>query len=245
MFRLLQAAAVGAAIFLSGVVPTGALYVTTLPTGADVWVDGTYVGHAPVVLDALATGRHTLSLTKTGWQSQELDVNVIPGATAISSVPLAHVLHGNRGGNGFLAIRGVPVRDLTIDGEPVKADKDVAYAVSAGSHELVAHTAAGRMTRTVSVYPEMRTEVMLHEDEPSRSSVVAPALDYLPANAVKVDGARLVLKYAGRDVVGKFGSTTFRVDGHATDYDAAPTMIGGRLYLPLELLSLLTAQSKR
>lgn len=235
----------GAAFFLSAAVPTGALYVTTLPTGADVWVDGTYVGRAPVVLDALAIGRHTLSLTKTGWQSQELDVSVVAGNTALSSVPLARASRAARGGSGYIALRGIPVREVSIDGEPVKADKDGLYPSAAGAHELVVHAASGRFTRTVTVYSEMRTDVVLREEEPSRSSVVAPALDYLPASAVKVDGARLVLRYGGRDVVGKFGSTMFRLDGRSTDFDAAPTMIGGRLYLPLELLTQLTAQPKK
>ncbi|GAC1536765.1 MAG: hypothetical protein NVS2B17_08640 [Candidatus Velthaea sp.] len=245
MFRLLGAAAVGAAFFLSGAVPTGALYVTTLPTGADVWVDGSYLGHAPVVLDALATGRHTLSITKIGWLSQDLDVSIVAGSTTLSSLPLARVPRAGHGGAGFIAVRGSTVRELTIDGAPVKPDKDGVYSSPSGSHELVAQVASGRMTRTVTVYPEMRTDVIMREEETPRSSVVAPALDYLPAYALKIEGSRLIVKYSGRDVVGKFGSTTFRVDGHATDFDAAPTMIGGRLYLPLELLTQLTAQSKK
>ncbi|GAC1426208.1 MAG: hypothetical protein NVSMB64_32710 [Candidatus Velthaea sp.] len=245
MFRPFQLAAVGAAVFFLGAAPTGALYITTLPSGADVWVDGTYVGHAPVVLDALAAGRHAVSLTKNGWQPQDLDVNVVAGGTALSSVPLARVARAARGGGGFLAIRGLNVRDVTLDGDPVKPDKNGVYPAPSGSHELVARAASGRVTRTITVYPEMRTDVLLRDEGTTRSSVVAPALDYLPAEAVKIDGTHVAIKYEGRDVGGKFGSTTFRVDGRTTDFDAAPTLIGGRLYLPLELLTQLTAQSKR
>src|SRR5580698_8129723 len=38
------AALVLAAVVLLGAGPTGALFVTSLPSGADVWLDGTYVG---------------------------------------------------------------------------------------------------------------------------------------------------------------------------------------------------------
>src|SRR5476649_1199080 len=100
MFRRIAAVAACAALFvLLGAVPTGALYVTTLPSSVDVWVDGTYVGHSPLVLDALAAGRHTVSLTKTGWQSQDLEVSVVAGVTSLSSVQMARAPSRSRAGS--------------------------------------------------------------------------------------------------------------------------------------------------
>ena len=49
-------AALGSVLALLGVAPTGGVYVTTLPAGADVWVDGTYLGHSPIVLAAVGAG---------------------------------------------------------------------------------------------------------------------------------------------------------------------------------------------
>ncbi len=72
LLRRLAAAVV--CVLLLAAVPTGSLYVTTLPTGADVWIDGTYVGRSPLVLGGLAGGRHTVGLTKTGWDPLQLDV---------------------------------------------------------------------------------------------------------------------------------------------------------------------------
>ena len=56
---------------------TGGTYVTTLPTGADVWFDGTYVGRSPVVVDGLTEGRHALSILKAGWQPQDGTVTIV------------------------------------------------------------------------------------------------------------------------------------------------------------------------
>ncbi|MDP9106421.1 MAG: PEGA domain-containing protein, partial [Candidatus Eremiobacteraeota bacterium] len=75
-------------VLLLAAVPTGSLYVTTLPTGADVWIDGTYVGRSPLVLGALAAGHHTVGLTKTGWDPLQLDVSVVAAQTTLSSTRL-------------------------------------------------------------------------------------------------------------------------------------------------------------
>lgn len=232
---------------LLGAVPTGALYVTTLPAAADVWLDGTYIGHSPVLIDALATGRHTVSLNRTGWTSQDIDVSVVAGTTSLSSVVLSRSPgRGVRGADGSFTVRGLALRSLLVDGSPVAADKTGAYAVPSGSHQLVAQTASGKITREITVYPEMRTDVVLRGDETAqRSAVVAPASDYLPADALKVDGARVTIKYARHEVDATVGALTYRYDGRNVNYDAAPTLIGTALYLPLELLKALTASDTK
>jgi hypothetical protein len=73
--------------------------------------------------------------------------------------------------------------------------------------------------------------------EVPRPSVVAPAEDYVPRDAISLDGDKVVVRYGGHVVVGRIGLTTYRVDGKAVDYGEAPTMIGRRLYLPLDLLT--------
>ena len=239
-----------AALFLVGAVPTGALYVTTLPTGADVWLDGTYVGQSPVILDALAAGRHTVSLNRTGWVSTDIDVSVVEGKTALSSVALTRTgSHTLRGADGSFIIKGLAPRSVLCDGVPVAPDKTGTYAIASGTHELVALTPAGKMTRTITVYPEMVTDVVLRDGAeaatPTRSAVVAPASDYLPADALKIDGMRVTIRYERHLVDATFGSQSYHVDGRSVSYDAAPTLIGTALYLPLELLKLLTASDAK
>jgi hypothetical protein len=246
MFRRIAAVAACAALFvLLGAVPTGALYVTTLPSSVDVWVDGTYVGHSPLVLDALGAGRHTVSLTKTGWQSQDIDVSVVAGVTSLSSVQMARAPSRTRAGSGFVAIRGIAAREIAIDGQAVKADKSGFFPAGAGLHELSVSTPGGKFNRSITVYPDMRTDVLVREDgAAARSTVVAPASDFLNAEEIKIEGSRVSLHHHGHDVVAMVGSLSYRLDGSRVNFDAAPTLIGGKLYLPIDLLNQLTAADK-
>jgi hypothetical protein len=243
MFPRTAALAACAMLFFLAAVPTGALYVTSLPAGADVWLDGTYVGQSPVVLDALSAGRHRVSLNRTGWVSQDIDVSVVAGTTALSSVVLARTSSRTVAGNGgSFAVKGVSPRSLTFDGMLLVPDRTGTYAAASGTHELVVQTAAGKMTRTITIYPDMCTNVVLRDDDPvTRSAVVAPAADYLPPAAVKIEGMRITIRYERHSVDGTIGSVSYHFDGRSVSYDAAPTLIGAALYLPLELLKQLTA----
>jgi hypothetical protein len=126
----------------------------------------------------------------------------------------------------------------------VKPAPDGTIAEPSGPHVVVARTPSGRMTRSVTVYPDMRTDVLLREDEETRSIVVAPADDYLGPNEMKIDGDRIAIRHGGHDVVAHVGSTAYRLDGREMAYDSAPTLINGKLFLPLELLSALTTTTK-
>lgn len=235
-----------AAVALLGAAPTGAVFITTLPSGADVWLDGTYVGHTPVVVDALAAGAHHLTLTRTGWTPEDLAVAIAPAQTQTTSVVL--VRDGTTPeGAGSIAIHAPDrVENVTIDGQPAAPGKDGTISVNAGTHDVSIAAAQGKETRTVTVYPETRTEVVLSEDAAApRSIVIAPADDYLPASAFHLEGARLVVRYGGHEVIARVGTTTYEIDRHAVAYDAPPTLIRNRVYLPLELLTMLTLRDKK
>ena len=243
MLRRLAAAVV--CVLLLAAVPTGSLYVTTLPTGADVWIDGTYVGRSPLVLGALAGGRHTVGLTKTGWDPLQLDVSVVATQTTLSSTRLERAKTGGAHPlPGWIALHGT-VRAAFVDGFPAVPTKDGTIAVAAGTHELTARTPRGKITRSVMVWPGTRTEVVLQpEVEAVRPSVVAPAEDYVPRGAIQLVGEKVVVRYRGHEVVGRVGSTSYRVDGKTVDYGEAPTMIGSRLYLPLDLLTTFSTETR-
>ena len=243
MLRRLAAAVV--CVLLLAAVPTGSLYVTTLPTGADVWIDGTYVGRSPLVLGALAGGRHSVGLTKTGWDPLQLDVSVVAGQTTLSSTRLERAKTGGLHPlPGWIALHGT-VRAAYVDGFPAVPAKDGTIAVAAGTHELSARTPRGKITRAVTVWPGTRTEVVLQpEAEVVRPSVVAPAEDYVPRGAIQLVGEKVVVRYRGHEVIGHVGSTSYRVDGKLVDYGEAPTMIGSRLYLPLDLLTTLSTETR-
>jgi hypothetical protein len=237
---LRRLAALATCVVFLGAVPTGSLYVTTLPTGSDIWVDGTYIGRSPVFADALAAGRHTVGLAHAGWTAQQIDVTVIAAQTTLSALRLEPAKTGTPLADGTIAIHGVAVKTAYVDGLQPKREKDGALIAAAGSHELTLMTAQGKLTRTITVWPQARTDVVLQPDTtPTRPVVVAPADDYLPADAIIIDGDKVVIRAPGHEVIARIGSTSYRVDGKTLDYASAPTLIGKRLYLPLDLLAAL------
>lgn len=231
---------------LLGASPTGSLYVTTLPSGADVWIDGTYAGRSPLVLGALAAGRHTVSLTKTGWNPLQLEVAVIASQTTLSSTKLDPAARsGGFKPPGSIAIHGVQPDAAFVDGIVATPAKDGTYAVPAGTHVLAVRTPRGRITRMVTVWPQTRTDVVIQSEiQPPRPSVVAPAEDYVPRSAIRLAGDKIVIRYGGHELIGHLGVTSYRLDGKSVEYAEAPTMIGPRLYLPLDLLTTLSSGAR-
>ena len=233
------------AVCLLGAAPSGAIFLTSLPSGADVWLDGTYVGRSPLVVDALAVGEHHLTLTRSGWTPRDLSVSVAAAQTVASSVVLARDAKAGGAAAGTIAVHAaVPPATVTLDGQPAQLGKDGVIATSAGVHEIAFGEGSSKFVRQVTVYPQTRTEVVLRAEAERRSVVIAPADDYLPSSAYKIDGARLVVHYAGHDVIARLGIKEYSVDRRPAAFDSAPTVIGTRLYLPLELLTMLTANDK-
>ena len=229
-------------------VPAGGVYITTLPAGADIWIDGTYVGRSPVFIDALPHGRHSVTITKTGWLVQEAELDVTAGKIALSSIKLEpgpRALAGKAG--GVLALRGVPNHThVELDGLAWGGDAQKPIALSAGTHRVTLAMPRGKTTHTFSVFPEMVTQVVVQQlpADAARSSVVAPVDEYLPAGSYSIEGKKIVVRYGGHVVIAHLGETTVRFDGAAIAYDGAPETIGRKLYLPLELLEKLTQPGK-
>ena len=240
------AAALALATVAFAEAPTGGTYVTTLPTGAEIWCDGTYVGRSPLLVDGLAEGRHSLEILKSGWEAQEAPVTILRGTIVMSSSRLGV---GKRPrpddpvGTGTLLLRDAPPgAEIVLDGATVGRIPAHGIVVPAGTHELAVTNPRGRTTREISIYPDVMTDVVLRETsrKSDGSAVVAPAEDYLPTDAFAVDPHRIVVRYGGHVVVAHFGERTYRIDGAAATYDSAPESIGGKLYLPLALLEKLS-----
>jgi hypothetical protein len=230
--------------------PSGAVYVTTLPTGADIWVDGTYVGRAPMLVDALVPGHHALTIARTGWVVQEVDVSVPLGGVALSTT---HLVAGPRAfsgsATGSIVLRQVPAgASLQLDGANLDPQTGKPVVLAAGSHHIAVVTPKGRSTRTFTVLPDTSTELVLRADpsaSESRSAVVAPADDYVGADAYTIEGQKIVVRSNGHLVVAHFGDTAVRYDGSSVSYDSAPTSIAGKLYLPLALLEKLSDDASK
>jgi len=246
---LVAAAAPLSGAAAGGSEPSGGVYVTTLPSGANVWIDGTYVGRAPILLDALVPGHHELTITKTGWAVQEVDVSVAGGTVVMSSTRLqagTQALGGS--GAGKVALHALPAgASLTLDGAPLKLSAGQAVSLPAGPHRIEMTTPHGRTVRAFTVLPDTTSELVLQETPSgdARSGVLAPAENYLPTNAFSVEGKKIVVRYAGHVVVAYFGESAVRYDGATADFDSMPQTIGGKLFLPLALLEKLTDDTSK
>ncbi len=221
---------------------SGGLYVTTLPAGADVWVDGNYVGRSPVFVDVLGEGRHHLTLTKTGWAVFESDVDVAAATVLLQSLQLGPAAR-QKPGMGAASFRGLPVgASLALDGKPLTLPAHGAVPLRAGLHQLTLATPRGPVSRSFTVYSETTTEVLLRPLALGAeiSPIISAAADFLPAEAFGVEGRKVVIRYEGHVVVGKLDEPALRFDGSPLSYAGTPTLIGGKLYLPLPLLERLT-----
>jgi hypothetical protein len=228
--------------------PSGAVYVTTLPAGADVWIDGTYVGHAPVFVDSLAAGHHAISLTRSGWTAREVDIDVAVGSTTMSSVRLLQASRSSVRAAGAVTFHDVPEGSrVELDGIAVDHPTRGGLPLAAGTHVVVVVTHQGRSTHTFTVFPETTTQVVFGSQSATevKSAVVAPAEEYLPIDSFRVDGKKVTVHYASHDIVARLGELPMRYDGVTVSYDAAPSLIGGRLYLPLALLARLTEAANK
>jgi len=170
-------------------------------------------------------------------------VKVTAGAVVHSATQLAAGPRAFAGSaSGTVVLRTAPAgAEVDIDGKRAARGKRV--QLPAGRHHATLTTPRGKTSRAFLVLPDTTTELVLQEptDDTGRSGVVAPAMDYLPAGAVTVKGKKIVIRYGGHVGVAHFGETAARVDGAPFACDAAPEEIGGKLFLPLELLEKVTA----
>lgn len=225
-------------LLAAGVLPFGGLYISSLPAGADVWVDGSYIGRTPLLIDGLREGKHAVTVTKAGWKVEEVDQNVAAGVTTPATVQLEPIkpLHSH----GEIALHGLDrAAKVSLDGGAWRT-LEAEYDAAVGTHHLSIREPEAKFERMILVYPDQTTHVLFAAPADTHSAVVAPVADYLPGSAAKVTGDRVVVKWGGHTAVGHLGDAKFLVDGRDVVYDAPAGMVRGRLYLPLDLILTIT-----
>lgn len=229
-------------LLAAGVLPFGGLYISSLPSGADVWVDGKYIGRTPLLLDGLREGKHAVTITKSGWKVEEVDQNVTPGVTTSAAIQLQPTKPLRT--TGDIDVHGLDrAARVAIDGgrwQNVQPE----YTVRAGMHHLSVREPEAKFERTITVYSGQATHVLFAAPADTHSAVVARLTDYFPASAASISHGRVVVRWAGHTAVGRLGDARFVVDRRNVVYDAPAGMVRGRLYLPLGLLLMLSGGSK-
>ena len=67
---------------------TGLLLVHSTPTNADILVDGLALGHTPLMISTLPLGKQRIKISTPGYQSKEVEVNMVDRTPAIINVEL-------------------------------------------------------------------------------------------------------------------------------------------------------------
>ena len=68
---------------------TGTLIINTTPVGAQIALDGTYIGLSPVTQSGISAGNHTVNATLEGYVPVETEVTVIADQSVTSTIALA------------------------------------------------------------------------------------------------------------------------------------------------------------
>ncbi len=230
----------------------GSVYVTTLPPGANVWMDGNYLGDSPLFVDGLDGGRHFLTLTHSGWQPQSTAVDVTVGRVAAVSAVLAANPSQQRAAQsstkGTLSVRGAAGAKVFVDGIALAMPYE-SQPESSGDHILLIQRGNVRSTSSIRIYPDTTTTVSLAPrssaaNETATQDMLAALTDYVPASDFTVSGDEIAIHHNGIELECAVGSRTYVLNGKPGTLSVSPAMVGGKPYLPVSLLDRIAGQSK-
>lgn len=226
----------------------GSVYVTTLPPGATVWMDGRYIGETPLFIDDVAPGHHVVLLTRSGWQPVSTGTDVNVGAVGYVSAVLAQNAPAHTGGTvakGMLQIRDAQGAKVWVDGDAI-ASFDQPQALTAGQHILAVARGTQRVASSFHIYPDTTTSISLaipaqsQATTPGNDDVLGALQDYVPPNDFVVNGDDITIHYHGLEVECAVGSLTYTLNGKPQSLSVAPAMVGEKPYLPMSLLQRLS-----
>jgi len=91
-YEVTSALSPGLTVVISPVSSTGSIQVNSVPTGAEIWLDGTNTGKTTnALLDKIAPGERTLSLRKEGYADYQATVTVVAEQTAEVNATLERI----------------------------------------------------------------------------------------------------------------------------------------------------------
>jgi hypothetical protein len=79
---------VGISFNVPSIFPQGAMSISSDPTGASVYIDNTYVGETPKILNRIEPGPHNITLKLEGYENWTQTTNVEAGKTTMVSETL-------------------------------------------------------------------------------------------------------------------------------------------------------------
>jgi hypothetical protein len=110
------------------------LYVSTSPSGAELSVDGIHIGTTPISIENLTPGKHTITISKAGYEDWNEQVDVAAGGKKSVEFPLSSIpvkpatLHVNTSPSGA---------QLTVDGVQLGTTPLSIESITPGEHSLI------------------------------------------------------------------------------------------------------------
>ncbi|TAJ43451.1 PEGA domain-containing protein [Methanofollis fontis] len=207
----------------------GSIYVTSSPSGAYVYLDGSYQGTTPKTITGVDQGTHVVEIEKAGYQEWSGSVRVYPSQQAHVSVSLTP---DSQPTSGTIAVYSDPVGayiylDGTYQGRTYP-EGFVVIGVSPGSHEV---------KLTLSGYQDSITSVNVNSGQ---QSTVSSTLTPVGADTGSMEitsepaGATVYLNNANKGVtpltlsslqVGSY-TVTLKLNGYA-DWSTTATVNAG------------------
>ena len=122
----------------------GGVSVTSVPAGAELFVNNKKRGVTPCVVEALEPGEYTLRLTRAGFDPIESKVRIVPGATDEKNFTLV-----SSTGSVIFNVKPVGV-EVSIDGKSLGVTRPIAPGAEATKDFRVDNLAPG--THKISMY---------------------------------------------------------------------------------------------
>jgi len=159
---------------LTQIVSSGALYVTSNPSNAQVYLDGTYRGRTPLTLNNLATGEHNIELDLSGYYDWKSTANVPTGGTRTVSATMDPIPVSN---TGWIYVSSSPGgATVFLDGG------NAGQTPSSGALKLNGISAGDHTVKLqMSGYQEYTTGVNVRQSTVSQVSAVLVPVGVAPA----------------------------------------------------------------
>ena len=166
------------------VAETGQLQIRTEPSGARVVVDGQSRGSAPVTVENLMPGSHTVDVSNENGSVRQ-EITIVAGTTSSLVVPMQSAPQGAL--SGYISVAAPVDVQIYEDVRLVGSSRSDRLMVSVGKHELdiVNETLGFRTRRVVNVTAGQVANIRL--DWPNGSM----ALNAQPWAEVFIDGERV------------------------------------------------------
>jgi archaellum component FlaG (FlaF/FlaG flagellin family) len=179
--------------------PEGSISITSEPSGASVYLDGTHMGKTPISLDDVVSGSHTIKLTKPGYNSKTLTLSLSSGGVENIRELLEPL-------TGSISVSSDPCgANIYLDGAYKGTTPKTISGVLIGSHtiRLEKNDYKDYLLESTSVEAETTTPITVQlipsDTSPPTMRIDTPILIEHNNNGILEEGESLEITYGATD----------------------------------------------